>query len=161
VNDVSGTAGPQLPTPDPALKALDPFVGTWTLRGHFIGSDEENIIGRATYKWLEGGFFLQQDIELDFGGLIDIRSHELIRYDPETGTFPSLVFSNASPVPLPYTWKVDGRKVTITVSYPPLDATFNGEFSEDGNTFSGGWRPNPGADETANVAYDIAGTRAD
>jgi hypothetical protein len=49
--------------------------------------------------------------------------------------------------------------VTITVSYRPLDATFSGSLREDG-TFSGGWRPNPGADETVNVPYDIAGQRA-
>lgn len=49
--------------------------------------------------------------------------------------------------------------MTISVNYGPLDATFNREMSEDRNTFSGGWRPNPGADETINVPYDIAGTR--
>jgi hypothetical protein len=49
--------------------------------------------------------------------------------------------------------------VTITVSYRPLDATFTGTWREDG-TFSGGWRPYPGADETVNVPYDIRGRRA-
>jgi hypothetical protein len=49
--------------------------------------------------------------------------------------------------------------MTISVSYRPLDATFKGKFSADGNSFSGGWRPNPGADETVNVAYDVHGTR--
>jgi Protein of unknown function (DUF1579) len=152
-------AGP--PTPDSALKALDPFVGTWDMKGHLIGSDEENIVGRAAYRWLEGGFFLVQDIEIDFAGMFQVKSHELIGHDPETGGFSSLVFSNMSPAPLPYRWEVDGRGVTISVSYGPLDATFSGEFSEDGNTFSGGWRPNPGADEAVNVPYDIAGRRTD
>jgi hypothetical protein len=59
-------------------------------------------------------------------------------------------------LPLPYRWDVRGDSVTITVSYPPLDATFTGSWREDG-TFSGGWRPNPGADETVNVPYDIGG----
>jgi hypothetical protein len=147
------------PTPDPALRALDPFVGSWRLKGHLIGSDEENIVGQATYRWLEGGFFLVQDIELDFAGLFDVQSHELVGYDPETEAFSSLVFSNLAPTPLPYKWEVQGRRLTITVSYGPLDATFKGEMSEDGNSMSGGWRPNPGADEAVNVPYDIAGTR--
>lgn len=147
------------PTPDPALRAFDPFIGTWEMRGHLLGSDEENIVGRATYRWLEGGFFLVQDVEIDFAGMFQVKSHELIGHDPETGGFPSHVFSNMSPTPLPYHWEVDGRNVKITISYGPLDATFNGSFSEDGNSFAGGWRPNPGADETVNVAYDIAGTR--
>jgi hypothetical protein len=55
-------------------------------------------------------------------------------------------------------WEVDGDSVTITVSYGPLDATFTGSWHQDG-TFSGGWRPNPGADETVNVPYDIGGHR--
>jgi hypothetical protein len=150
----------EMPTPDPALRRLDPFVGTWSMEGHLLGSSENNIKGRATYRWLPGGFFLEQRIQLDFMGL-QIDSQELIGYDPETGTFRSTVFSNLSPAPLPYRWKVDGDTVTISVSYGPLDATFTGAFSEDGQRFSGGWRPNPGADETVNVPYDIAGQRVD
>jgi hypothetical protein len=148
---------PGLPQPDPALRRLDLFVGRWSMKGDFVGSDEESIGGQATFRWLPGGFFLEQSIELDFGGL-KIESLELIGYDPESDRFPSTVFSNLSPVPLPYSWDVREESVTITVSYPPLDATFTGSWREDG-TFSGGWRPNPGADETVNVPYDISGHR--
>jgi hypothetical protein len=148
----------QMPGPDPALKRLDQFVGTWRMEGHLVGSDDTNIRGEGTYRWLPGGFFLEQHISLDFMGL-QIESLELIGYDPETNTYPSTVFSNMSPAPLPYRWEVDGDTVRISVTYGPLDATFEGEFSEDGNHFGGGWRPNPGADETVNVPYDIAGRR--
>jgi Protein of unknown function (DUF1579) len=148
---------PRLPQPDPALRRLDLFVGRWSMKGHFVGSDEESIRGETTFRWLPGGFFLEQSIELDFGGL-KIESLELIGYDPESDRFPSTVFSNLSPVPLPYSWDVREESVTITVSYPPLDATFTGSWRQDG-TFSGGWRPNPGADETVNVPYDISGHR--
>jgi hypothetical protein len=51
-----------------------------------------------------------------------------------------------------------GDTLTISVTYGPLDASFEGRFSEDGESFSGGWRPNPGADETINVPYDVTGT---
>jgi hypothetical protein len=30
----------QLPQPDPALKRLDRFVGSWTMEGNLVGSDE-------------------------------------------------------------------------------------------------------------------------
>jgi hypothetical protein len=156
---VEAAQGP--PTPDPALRALDQFVGSWDMKGHLLGSDEENIVGRATYRWLEGGFFMQQDIELDFAGMVQVKSHELIGYDPETKAFSSLVFSNMAPTPLPYRWEVKGGTVTISVSHGPLDATFTGAFSDNGDSFSGGWRPNPGADETVNPPYDISGTRVD
>jgi hypothetical protein len=128
------------------------------MEGHLVGSSETNIKGQITYRWLPGGFFLEQQVELDFMGM-QINSLELIGYDPETKTFPSTVYSNLSPAPLPYGWEVEDDTVTISVSYGPLDATFKGAFSEDGRSFSGGWRPNPGADETVNVPYDIGGRR--
>ena len=151
---------PPAPKPDPVLKRLDRFVGTWSMEGHLVGSSENNIKGRASYRWLPGGFFLEQRIELDFMGMM-IHSLELIGYDPETDTFPSTVYSNMAPTPLPYRWEVNDDTVKISVSYGPLDATFTGKFSKDGNHFSGGWRPNPGADETINVAYDIGGPRVE
>ena len=98
---------PGLPQPDPALRRLDLFVGRWSMKGHFVGSDEESIGGEATFRWLPGGFFLEQSIELDFAGL-KIESLELIGYDPESDRFPSTVFSNLSPVPLPYSWDCPG-----------------------------------------------------
>lgn len=64
-----------------------------------------------------------------------------------------------SPEPLPYKWDMQGNTMTISVSHGRLDATFTGELSDDGRSFSGGWRPNPGADETVNVPYDIRGSR--
>ncbi|MCI0635153.1 MAG: DUF1579 domain-containing protein [Actinobacteria bacterium] len=149
----------QLPTPDPALERLDRFVGTWRMEGNLVGSDAKNIRGETTFRWLPGGFFLEQRFTLDFMGLA-IESVELIGYDPETRTFPSTVYSNLSPAPLPYRWEVgEGDTVKISVTYGPMDSTFTGAFSDDGNRFGGGWRPNPGADETVNVAYDIAGSR--
>jgi Protein of unknown function (DUF1579) len=153
------TQAPQLPTPDPALSRLDRYVGTWTMEGHLVGSDDIVVRGKTSFRWLEGGFFLLQEGTLDFMGM-KISNHELIGYDPETGAFPSRVYSNLSPTALPYRWEVEGDSVKISVSYGPLDATFTGAWSEDGESFSGGWRPNPGADETVNVPYDIGGRRA-
>jgi hypothetical protein len=114
-------------------------------------------LARTTFRWLPGGFFLEQRAHIDSMGM-HIDALELIGYDPETDTFPSTVFSGFSPTPLPYRWDVKGDGVTIEVSYGPLDAKFTGEWREDG-TFAGGWRPNPGADETVNVPYDIGGRR--
>jgi Protein of unknown function (DUF1579) len=148
---------PNLPQPDPGLKRLDRLVGRWSMEGNLVGSDEKNVRGETTFRWLPGGFFLEQRAQIDFAGL-RIDALELLGYDAETDTFPSTVFSSFSPDPLPYRWSVRGDDVTITVSYPPLDATFTGAWREDG-TFAGGWRPNPGADETVNVAYDVGGGR--
>lgn len=155
----SQVAGP--PKPDPALQRLDRLVGTWTMKGHLLNSDEENIIGKATFQWLEGGFFLQQDVAIDFAGTMKIKSRELIGYDAATKAFASQVYSNLSPVPLPYKWDLQDDTLIISVSYGALDASFRGRFSKDGKAFAGSWRPNPGADESVNVPYDIAGTRVE
>jgi hypothetical protein len=150
---------PDLPQPDPALRRLDRLVGRWSMEGHLVGSEETSIRGETSFRWLPGGFFLEQRVRIDFAGL-KIDAVELIGYDPDTDTFPSTVYSNFSPDPLPYKWDVQGDSVIITVSYGALDATFTGSWREDG-TFSGGWRPNAGADETVNVPYDIGGHRLD
>jgi hypothetical protein len=149
---------PQMPAPDPALRELDHFIGRWKLTGRLVGSDEDTISGESSYRWLPGGFFMEQRISLDFMGM-PIESQELVGYDAESKTYPSTVYSNLAPTPLPYLWNVDGDDVTISVTYGPLDATFTGRFGADGDTFSGGWRPNPGADTSVNVPYDIDGQR--
>lgn len=157
--DPQDTQNPMTPTPDPALSRLDRLVGTWSMEGRLEGQEEPTIHGRTTYEWLPGGFFLQQHMVMDFAGFVEIDSTEIVRYDRETGTFPSLVFSSLSPEPLPYTWRVEGDELEISVSYGPLDATFHGRFGEDGDSFSGAWAPNPGADPQANVPYKIGGRR--
>jgi hypothetical protein len=159
MTDNKNTPPMNLPAPDPALKRLDRLVGNWSLRGNLVGSDAANIVGQATFRWLDGGFFMQQDVEIDFAGMVKVKSREIIGYDPETKAFASHVYSNLSPAPLPYKWDIQDENLTISVSYGPLNATFTGKFSKDDTNFSGGWRPNPGADKTANVPYDVSAIR--
>jgi len=151
-------APPQLPGPDPALRRLDRFVGTWEMKGRTLDSDVDNVTARTTFEWLPGGHFLTQRFAAVFMGM-DIQSLEIIGYDPTTGTFPSTVYANMAPVPLPYRWQIDGDELTIKAE--ALGATFRGRWNEDGTVFSGGWRPDPGHEnDPGNVPYDIAGSRA-
>jgi hypothetical protein len=147
----------QPPGPDPALKALDMFVGTWRVTGRTLGADEDNVAGTLRFEWLPGGFFLQQHVELDFGGM-QIEALEVIGYDPATGRFPSTVFANMFGEPIPYEYEIDGRAFTIRTELAG-GATYTGSFSADGETASGGWRPNPGAEGPGNTAYDVVGKR--
>lgn len=147
----------QQPEPDPALKRLEGFVGTWSIKGHTLDSKVDNVSGRTTFEWLPGRFFLKQSFEADFMGM-KIQSLELIGYDPASDTFPSLVYSNLAGIPIPYGYDVKGKSVTITTDLGG-GARMTGRISEDGNTFSGGWRPNPGKEDPGNVAYDFVGTR--
>ena len=153
------------PTPDPALKRLSKLIGTWRLEGHEVGSEDYNITGTTRFKWLNHevddgntGFFLQQDMEMDYAGKL-ILAHELIGYDPNRKAFSSFVYSNMAADPWPYEWDMQGDTWTISIKHGPMDAEFNGKLSPDGNSFSGGWRPRPGADEKINASYDVKGIR--
>lgn len=145
------------PPPSPELKRLEFFVGTWNMKGRTLDADEDNVSGTTTFEWLPGGFFLQQRVELNFAGF-EIKGLELIGYDPSTGKFPSTVYSSMVGTPIPYEYSVEGNEVTITTDLAG-GATFHGTLSEDGNSYSGGWRPNEGAEGPGNIAYDIWGTR--
>lgn len=150
------------PKPDPALARLERLVGTWRLSGRTLGANKDDVSGTTTFGWLhddEGQrFFMQQDMELDYAGT-PIRSHELIGYDPKTKAFASFVYSNMAGDPWPYTWNVEGDMLTIAIKHGPMDATYTGTFAADGQSFSGGWRPNKGADEEINAPYDITATK--
>ena len=82
----------------------------------------------------------------------------MIGYDPATGRFPSSVFANMFGQPIAYEYDIDGRDFTIRTELAG-GATYTGSFSEDGDTASGGWRPDPGAEGPGNIAYDIVGKR--
>ena len=59
----------ELPQPDPALRRLDRLVGRWSMEGNLVGSDEKNIRGETSFRWLPGGLFLEQRARIDFMGL--------------------------------------------------------------------------------------------
>lgn len=153
----NNTQPQQMPKPDPALKRLEKFVGTWSIKGRTLDSKVDNVSARTTFEWLPGRFFLKQNFEADFMGM-KIQSLEIIGYDPTSDTFPSLVYSNLAGVPIPYRYDVKVRDIIITTDLAG-GAKMTGKISEDGNTFSGGWRPNPGKEGPGNVAYDFVGTR--
>jgi hypothetical protein len=46
------------------------------MEGHLVGSEENNIKGEATHRWLPGGFFLEQRITLGFMGMRRGRERE-------------------------------------------------------------------------------------
>jgi hypothetical protein len=80
---------PELPQPDPTLKRLDRVVGTWTMEGDLVGSEEKNIKGETTFRWLPGGFFLEQRAHIDFAGVeIDALRHQRSPHPVSTASTP-------------------------------------------------------------------------
>lgn len=155
--DDTNAQAPAFPTPDPALRKFDRYLGTWQMRGRTHGSDVDDVVGSASYAWLPGGFFLEQRTKIEFTGFA-VEAVEIIGYDAETETFPSTVYASVVGSPLPYRWRLDGDEVTIHAE--ALHATFRGRWSADGATFSGGWRGDPGHEnDPGNIAYDVSGSR--
>lgn len=154
--DNSNAQPTQIPAPDPALKRLEPLVGKWNLTGRTFDSAEDNISGWNTFTWLPGGFFLESRGEIDFKGRI-IQGLEIIGYDPVSQTFASTVYSNMAGTPSPYHWDVQDS----TVTHWTQDSKYTGILSADGNTLTGGWRPNEGKESAENIGYDALMTRAD
>lgn len=147
-----------MPEPNPMLKTLEPLIGSWEMSGRTEGADTDNVSGKISFEWLPGGFFLKQHAQINFMGM-EIDSLELVGHDPQTDSLKSQVYTNMSPMPLPYEWAMDGNKLTISVKYGPLDATMHGELSEDGDVFTSSWGPNEDADPAVNVPYTISGHR--
>jgi hypothetical protein len=142
-------------TPHPALKRLEPLIGTWKLTGRTLDATEDNITGRVTIEWLPGGFCMLQhgEISMPSAGM-QVHALEILGYDPETDSFPSTVYSDMGGQPAVYHWQVRGR----TVTHWTQGSKYTGTFSEDGNTLSGGWRPE-GEAATPGNAYDATMTR--
>ncbi|MGW1277692.1 hypothetical protein ACWD4V_12145 [Streptomyces tsukubensis] len=140
MNDTTdtATAAPEAtaaPGPDAAVRALDKLIGTWRVSG---GAE-----GTVSYRRLEGGYFLLQDIALEqFGQPVtgievigrlkefgaeepgeDIRSRY---YDSMGNTFD-------------YVYELDGDTLTIWGGEKGSPAYYRAAFSADGNTLSGAW----------------------
>ena len=136
------TGPPEQPPPDPRLRRLDPFVGTWSMQGRETAEYGE-IRGTLSYEWMEGGYFLLQHVEIDPPGH-PVRGIEVIGYGRDwEGRAPkdctSHFFDNDGNN-FEYVYEVcDDGTVTIWGGYVGSPAAFRGRFSEDRRTLTGRW----------------------
>ena len=65
------------------------------------------------------------------------------------------MYGNYSGEVSPYRWNVQGTQVT----HWEATSKYTGTLSADGQTLTGGWRPNPGAPMSEGSAYDAVMTR--
>jgi hypothetical protein len=132
----SDTDLPAAPIPHPALKRLEPLIGTWNIQGRTPESHGDNISGTLVIQWLPGGHFQEQRGELHFMDVV-VHGLEIVAYDPLTDTFPSTVYSNLGAAPAAYHWDVRDDVVT----HWTRGSKYTGRLSADGKTLAGGWRP--------------------
>ena len=131
-DDATTTQQPQTPNPD--LKSLDRLVGTWKVTG--------GAQGQVTYRWMEGGFYLLQDVDLEQDGQ-PIKGIEIIGHDRPFGAEPSpditSRYYDSLGNTLVYVYELDGDTLTIWAGEKGSPAYYKGTFSDDHNTATGDW----------------------
>ncbi|HCT77997.1 MAG TPA: hypothetical protein DGG94_19100 [Micromonosporaceae bacterium] len=120
--------------PDAALRALDRLVGTWQISG--------DANGMVTYRWMDGGFFLAQEGELELYGHHNTFT-EFIGREKLFGGEPSADIKSrtytAEGDTLDYTYELERDTLTIWGGQRGSESYYTGIFSADGNTLSGAW----------------------
>jgi len=120
----------QAPTPSPDLQSLDRLVGIWKVSG--------GAQGTITYEWMEGGFFLMQQVDLGVNKGLEIIGHEQ-KFGEEPSQDIKSRYYGSDGVTFDYVYELEGDTLTIWGGERGSPAYYRGEFSRDGNTLSGRW----------------------
>ncbi|MET8335356.1 hypothetical protein ABZV14_14240 [Streptosporangium canum] len=125
----------QAAQPDEQVRALDRLVGSWRVSG--------GVEGTVTYRWLDGGFFLIQDVEMEQYGQ-RIAGFEVIgREKPfgaeKAGEDIKSRFYDSQGNTFDYVYELDGDILTIWGGEKGSPAYYRGTFSADGDAVSGAW----------------------
>lgn len=125
---------PPAPAPSEALRRLDRLVGTWRVTG---GAE-----GTITYRWMQGGYFLLQDVELVQYGQ-PITGFEVIGNLRPFGEGPhpevTSRFYDSLGNTLDYTYELSDDTLMIWAGERGSPAYFRGSFSEDDSVMDGAW----------------------
>lgn len=120
---------------DTKLQALDRLVGTWKVSGAHEGT--------VTYRWMEGGRFLIQDVDLGEGSS-RVKGTEFIgRKRPYGADQPSedihSWYFDDQGATLAYVYELEGDTLTIWAHKKDSGAYYRGTFNADGTSMTGAW----------------------
>jgi hypothetical protein len=127
------------PQPHPDLQGLDRLIGTWKV---FDPTSAGGAEGQVSYRWMEGGFFLLQDIDLVNSGHV-VKGLEIIGHEQPFGAEPSADIKSryygTAGETFDYVYESDDTTLTIWGGERGSPAYYKGTFSADGNTLAGEW----------------------
>ncbi|MFD0855318.1 hypothetical protein ACFQ07_23965 [Actinomadura adrarensis] len=120
---------------DAELAQLDKLVGTWKVTG---GAE-----GTVTYRWLDGGHFLLQEVDLVQDGEpikgIEVIGRERTFMATEPSEDIKSRYYGGDGSTLDYVYDPDGDTLTIWGMEKGSPAYFRGTWSEDGDVLDGAW----------------------
>jgi hypothetical protein len=124
------------PQSSDALGNLDRLLGTWKMSG---GAE-----GQIRYERLEGGHFLMQHVDLEYGGR-RIKGVEIVGYLQRIGErrseeIHSRFYSFLDGRTLDYVYEIEDNTWKIWFGPKGSDNNFVATFTADGDSFSGAWK---------------------
>ncbi len=147
---------------DPAFEPLAKLIGTWKSAGRTLGAPKDNIFATTTFEPFLEGKYIRVINEMTFDSPNADHVHEsleVLAYDAERHVYPTASYSTLGDGPgamIPYEWAVEADG---TIIHRGAGAIYRGTFSEDGNTLTGGWRPDDSGDGRDEASYDLTMTR--
>ncbi|MFI0258458.1 hypothetical protein ACH4OW_05365 [Streptomyces sp. NPDC017056] len=121
--------------PDEAVGGLGRLVGRWRVDG--------GATGTVTFRLLDGGFFLVQDVELEQHGR-PVTGMEVVGREKPFGAeepgedIRSRFYGNEGHT-LDYVYELEGDVLTIWGGEKGSPAYFRGTFAADGDSLAGAW----------------------
>lgn len=136
--------------PNPALRPLRPFVGTWDVEvPRFPGQH-----GRATFEWLEGGAYLRfHAVAPDPAPSATL----IVSRDEESDDYTVFHYDSRG-VSRVYQMSFDGRVWRQWRAAPGFHQRLAGTFSDDGDTIQATWEKSPDG-VTWEKDFDLTYTR--
>ncbi|WP_397472577.1 hypothetical protein [Rheinheimera sp.] len=121
-------------SPSNKLQALSKLLGSWIVTG--------GATGTVTYRWMDGGFFLLQEVDLIQNDMqikgIEVIGHLRPFEQPASDNIVSRFYDNHGNT-FDYEYELEGNQLTIWAGGKGSDAYFRGVFSEDGKSNQGAW----------------------
>ena len=122
--------------PNSDLKSLNKLVGTWKISG--------DAKGQIEYKWAKNGFFLIQDVDLEYDGK-QIKGIEMIGHIQKAGEKPSRdiwsrFYHFTEGLTLDYVYKLVDNTLTIWFDKKDSNNFYKGTFNEDCSVLKGAWQ---------------------
>ena len=128
-----------------ALKNFDFLVGNWEIRGPVVS-------GTVSFKWLEGGYFLVQEVDMEYEHR-KVKGIEYIGFDDSRYICTSHFFDNSGHL-FTYDWELIENEIIIWFGRKGSDNRFKGRLHDNRNSYSGAWAWPGGGYEVTLTRYN-------